>query len=128
MQANVFRAIAWRLVTTHQVYIEPCAVVVGLPAEHVALCHEVFGEGGIKVHAVADVKAATERITKVLPQLVVASANLGDPDRERVEDGAVAVGAVYLLLAERPDYLVIERQLERAVAVARERFGRSSRR
>ncbi|HEY8076734.1 MAG TPA: hypothetical protein VIF62_21560 [Labilithrix sp.] len=111
--------------TTHQVYIEPCAVVVGLPSEHVTLCHEVFGAGGIRVHAVADVSAATERITKVLPQLVVASANLGGSDRERVEDGAVAVGAVYLLLAELADYLAIERQLESAVAIARERFGKS---
>ncbi len=111
--------------TTHQVYIEPCAVVVGLPSEHVTLCHEVFGAGGIKVHAIADVATAAERIAKVLPQLVVASANLGGADRERVEDGAVAVGAVYILLAERPDYLAIERQLESAVAVARERFGKS---
>jgi hypothetical protein len=110
-------------VTTHQIIIVPSAIVVGLPGEHVALCHEVFGERGLKVHAHDDANAAAEAITKLLPQLVVASANL--VDRARIEDVTVAVGAVFLLLADVPDYVAIERQLESAVSLARERFGKS---
>lgn len=34
---------------THQLYIEPHALVVGLPDEHVALCHEVMGDAGLRV-------------------------------------------------------------------------------
>jgi hypothetical protein len=115
------------MMTTHQVFIEPCAVLVGLPGEHVTLCHEVFGARDIRVHTAADAKEATERITKVLPQLVVVSAGLSTDDRARVEDLAVAVGAVFVVLGGHRDYLAIERELEIAVSVARERFGKSRR-
>jgi hypothetical protein len=112
-------------VTTHQIIIIPSAIAVGLPGEHVALVHEVFGERGLKVHAYADPAVATELITKTLPQLVVASADLAPEHRARVEDATVAVGAVFVLLANVADYVAIERQLESAYAVARERFGKS---
>jgi hypothetical protein len=114
-------------VTTGQIFIEPCAVVVALPDEHITLCHEVFGQASIRVHAAIDPQVAADRITKVLPQIVVAPAGLPPDAREIIEDAAIAVGAVFVVLTNRPDYLVIERQLESGVAVARERFGKGSR-
>jgi hypothetical protein len=70
--------------------------------------------------------AACERIPKALPQMVVASAALGPEALSAIEDRAIAVGAVFLLLGDRPDYESMGRQLETGVALARERFGRRS--
>ena len=114
---------------THQVYIEPHALVVGLPDEHVALCHEVMGDAGLRVDVLRTgigLAAACEKIPKALPQMVVAAASLGPEALDAIEDRAVAVGAVFLLLGDRPDYEAMGRQLETAVALARERFGRRS--
>jgi hypothetical protein len=114
-------------VTTTQIHIEPSAVVVGLPDEHLVLCHEVVGQAGMRVDAIreiADVKSVGEKITRLMPRLVVAGSALPSEVRERVEDSALAVGAVFIYLHERPDYVAIERQLESAVIVVRDRFGR----
>ena len=113
------------MATTHQIYIEPHAVVIGLPDEHVTLCHEVMGEAGLRVDVVRN-DAAGERIPKSLPQMVVASASLGVDALSSIVDRAIAVGAVFLLLGERPDYESMGRQLETGVALARERFSRRS--
>jgi hypothetical protein len=111
------------------VIIVPSAIVVGLSPEQVVLCHEVFGARGLKVHAHDDVEEAAAAITKMLPQLVVASATLEEVASERVEDVTVAVGAIFIQLvpADRPDYVALERQLETAVKLAREHFGKSRR-
>ncbi len=115
------------MTTTHQIRIEPHALVVGLPDEHVALCHEVMGDAGLRVDVMrTGLVAACERIPRALPQMVVASAALGPDALDLLEDRAIAVGAVFLLLGERPDYEAMERQLETGVALARERFGRRS--
>lgn len=117
------------MATTHQIYIEPHALVVGLPDEHVALCHEVMGDAGLRVDVMRTglgLAAACEKIPKALPQMVVASAALGPEALAALEDRAIAVGAVFLLLGERPDYEAMGRQLETGVALARERFGRRS--
>jgi len=111
--------------TTHQIYIEPSALAVGLSDEHLALCHEVMGEAGLRVHVTSG-EVACDRMTKALPQMVVASMALGRETLSLIEDRAIAVGAVFLLLGERPDFEVMERQLESGVAVARARFGRRS--
>lgn len=113
--------------TTHQIYVEPCAMLVGLADDYVALCHEVVGGGGLRVDVMrSGVAAACARVPKILPQMVVASRSLGPEALSLLEDLAIAVGAVFLLLGERPDYEATERQLETAVALARERFGRRS--
>ncbi len=115
------------MATTHQIIIEPHALVVGLPDEHVALCHEVMGEAGLRVDVMrTGLVAACERIPRALPQMVVASVALGPDALDMLEDRAIAVGAVFLLLGERPDYEAMGRQLETGVALARERFGRRS--
>ena len=117
------------MAVTHQIYIEPHALVIGLPDEHVALCHEVMGDAGLRVDVLRTglgLAAACEKIPKALPQLVVASASLGAAALDAIEDRAIAVGAVYLLLGDRPDYESMGRQLETGVALARERFGRRS--
>ena len=111
--------------TTHQLYIEPSALAVGLSDEHLALFHEVMGEGGLRVHVTAG-DVACERMMKALPQVVVATMALGREALAEIEDRAVAVGAVFLLLGERPDFEVMERQLAGGLAVARARFGRRS--
>jgi hypothetical protein len=115
--------------TTHQIYIEPHAMVVGLPDEHVALCHEVMGDAGLRVDVMRlslGLPAMCEKIPQGLPQMVVASARLGPEALSALEDRAIAVGAVFLLLGERPDYEAMARQLEGGIALARERFGRRS--
>ena len=111
--------------TTHQIYIEPHALVIGLPDEHVALCHEVMGDAGLRVD-VMRTELGLEKIAKSLPQMVVASGSLGPDALGAIEDRAVAVGAVFLLLGDRPDYEAMGRQLEAGVTLARERFGRRS--
>ena len=114
---------------THQITIEPHALVIGLPDEHVALCHEVMGDAGLRVDVMRPsfgLLAACEKIPKGLPQMVVASAGLGPEALSALEDRAIAVGAVFLLLGERPDYEAMGRQLETGIALARERFGRRS--
>jgi hypothetical protein len=113
--------------TTTQIFVEPNAVVVGLPDEQLVLCHEVCGQAGMRVHNWSDLDVACDKITKLMPQLVIAGASLADDARARLEDTTVAVGAVFIFLAERPDYVAIERQLEGAVAIARERFARKHR-
>lgn len=113
------------MAVTHQIYIEPHALVVGLPDEHVALCHEVMGDAGLRVD-VLRTEVGLEKISKSLPQMVVASASLGPTALGDLEDRAIAVGAVFLLLGDRPDYESMGRQLETGVALARERFGRRS--
>jgi hypothetical protein len=117
------------MATTHQIYIEPHALLVGLPDEHVALCHEVIGNAGLRVDVIRTslgLSEAYEMIPKALPQIVVASAALGPEALAHLEDRAIAVGAVFLLLGERPDYEAMGRQLETGVLLARERFGRRS--
>jgi hypothetical protein len=114
---------------THQIYIEPHALVIGLPDEHVTLCHEVMGDAGLRVDVLRTglaLGAACEQIPKALPQMVVAAASLGPEAVAALEDRAIAVGAVFLLLGDRPDYEAMGRQLESGVTLARERFGRRS--
>src|SRR5687767_5719716 len=111
--------------TTHQIYIEPHALVIGLPDEHVVLCHEVMGDAGLRVD-VLRAELGLDKIAKTLPQMVVAAASLGADAVGALEDRAIAVGAVFLLLGDRPDYESMGRQLETGVALARERFGRRS--
>jgi hypothetical protein len=118
------------MAVTHQIYIEPHALVIGLPDEHVTLCHEVMGDAGLRVDVLRTglgLVAACDKIPKALPQMVVASASLGSDALSALEDRAIAVGAVFLLLGDRPDYESMGRQLETGVALARERFGRRSR-
>lgn len=119
------------MATTHQIYIEPHALVIGLPDEHIALCHEVMGDAGLRVDVLRTglalgLAAACEKIPKALPQMVVAAASLGPEALAALEDRAIAVGAVFLLLGDRPDYEAMGRQLETGVTLARERFGRRS--
>ena len=109
---------------THQVLIEPSAIAVALPDEHVVLCHEVLGQAGLKVHRTEQVPSACERITKLLPLVVVASAALDSDLREMIEDRAVAVGAVLVEIEPDRDFGSIERLLEDAVADVRRRLGR----
>ena len=112
---------------THQVVIEPSAIAVALPDEHVVLCHEVLGQAGLRVHRTEHVPSACERITKLLPLIVVTSAVLRPEVREMIEDRAVAVGAILVELRPERDFGSIERDLEEAVATLRRRLGRKPR-
>ena len=67
------------MAVTHQIYIEPHALVIGLPDEHVALCHEVMGDAGLRVDVlrtglglavvkkIADEHAARVRLANIGP-------------------------------------------------------------
>jgi hypothetical protein len=112
---------------THQVFVEPSAIAVALPDEQVVLCHEVLGQAGLRVHRSEHVLAACERITKLLPLVVVSSTSLRSDVREMIEDRAVAVGAVLVELAPDRDFRTVERDLESAVVTARGRLGREPR-
>ena len=110
---------------THQVVVEPSAIAVALPDEHVVLCHEVFGQAGMRVHRTEHVTTACENIAKLLPQVVITSTALKNEVREMIEDRAVAVGAVLAVLHTDRDYESIERNLRGARLEARAQFGRS---
>jgi hypothetical protein len=112
---------------THQLFVEPSAVAVALPEEQVVLCHEVLGQAGLRVHAAEHVLPACERITKLLPQIVVTSSALRQEVRDMIEDRAVAVGAVLVELSPRRELGAVERDLDDAVAAARRRLGRKPR-
>lgn len=107
----------------HQVFVEPSAIAVALPEEQVVLCHEVLGQAGLRVHRAEHVLAACERITKLLPRVVVTSAALRHEVRDMIEDRALAVGAVLVELQPHRDFGTIERELDDAVAAARRRLG-----
>ena len=110
---------------THQVVIVPSAIAVALPDEHVVLCHEIFGQAGLRVHRTEHVTTACESIAKLLPQVVITSTALKNEVREMIEDRAVAVGAVLTVLHTDRDYESIERNLRGALLEARAQFGRS---
>jgi hypothetical protein len=128
-------------VITNQVFIPPSAIAVALPDEQLVLCHEVLGGAGLKVHALslgaasADGAAADrqpllvacERITKLLPQVVVTTTTLGEDVREMIEDRAIAVGAVLVELNPDRPFDAVERSLGDAVTTARQRLGRKPR-
>jgi hypothetical protein len=108
---------------TQHPFVEPSAVTIALPDEQVVLCHEVFGEAGLRVHRAEHVLAACERIAKLLPQVVVTSTALRNDVREMVEECAVAVGAGLVELPPHRDFGMIERDLDDAVRTARRRLG-----
>lgn len=112
---------------THELFVEPSAVAVALPDEQVVLCHEVFGQAGLRVHSHEHPIQACERITKLLPQVVVTSAALRDEVRAMIEDRAVAVGAVLVSLDRDRPFTNVERDLAEAVKTARARLGRKPR-
>jgi len=110
--------------TTHQVFVEPSAVVVGLPSDHLVLCHEVLGQARLSVHAFDDAGLACGNIAALLPRLVVVPATLPQDYLEMVDDAAVAVGAPLLLLYGDETYEALEARLEGAVRDVRARFAR----
>jgi hypothetical protein len=96
-------------------------------AAFLAGCSVFSDLGGFTDDPASGLAAACEKIPKALPQMVVASASLGADALAALEDRAVAVGSVFLLLGELPDYESMGRQLETGIALARERFGRHRR-
>jgi molybdate-binding protein len=111
---------------THQVFIAPSAIAVGLAEEQVVLCIEVLERAGLKVHR-ADPEAACEQMTKLLPQIVVVPRELDAGLREMIDDRAVAVGAFVAELSGAQDFASIEKTLDEAVAAARAARGRKPR-
>lgn len=111
---------------THQVIIMPCAIAVGLPDEQVVLCIEVFGRNKLQVHRALP-EVAAERLTKLLPQIVVISSELAGEIREMIDDRAVAVGAVLVVLPKGGDFVEIERLLDEAVDASRAARGKKPR-
>lgn len=112
---------------THQIFIEPNAFAVGLPDEHVVLCHEVLGEAGLRLHRHEHPQAAAERITRLMPRIVVASASLPSEMREHVEERAIAIGAIIVTLYPHQTLQSVEHQLSSALSESNERYGRQTR-
>ncbi len=104
-----------RMAATSEVIIQPSAVVVGLPSEHLVLCHEVLGDARLEVHAFDDAGLACGNIAAMLPRLVVVPATLPQDLLEMVDDAAVAVGAPLLLLYGDESYDELEERLQGAV-------------
>lgn len=111
---------------THQVFVAPSALAVGLAEEQVVLCIEVFERAGLKVHR-ADPEAACERMTKLLPQIVIVPRELEAKVRDMIDDRAVAVGAIVAELTADQDFASIEKTLDQAVDAARAARGRKPR-
>lgn len=110
--------------STHQIFVEPNAFAVGLPDEHVVLCHEVLGQAGLRLHRHEHPALAGERITRLMPRIVVVDAALPGVMRELVEERSIAIGAVIVTLYPHQDLQAVEHQLVSAVVESQERFGR----
>lgn len=111
--------------TTTELYVEPSALVVAVPDDLLALCHEYLGPGGLKVNRVAHAHAACERIGVLLPRLVVVPAAMRSAELDMIEDRAAAVGAVVLHLDAGHGYDQLGAQLHLTVQDLRMKYGRS---
>jgi hypothetical protein len=109
---------------TTQVFVEPCAVLVGLRPDHQALCQKVLANANLRVHAFDDASAATASIPKLMPRLVVVPATLPQDSLESTDDAAVAVGAPLLLLFGDESAATLQRRLAEAVKGVEARFDR----
>ena len=112
------------MVATSEVYVEPSVITVALADEMLVLCHEVLAPAGLRVHRVAHVHAACERIAVLLPQLVVVPASMRPDEVDMIEDRTIAVGALLLTLDAGHGYDAMAAQLEVTLADVRRRFGR----
>ena len=112
--------------TTTELFVEPSAIVVGVPDDMLALCHEFLPAGGLKIFRVAQAHAACERIVAVLPQLVVVPAEMRSRDLDMIEDRAAAVGAIVLHLDPTHGYELLCAQLHLTVQDLRAKYGRRS--
>lgn len=110
--------------TTTELFIEPNAIVVDVPDDMLALCHEFLPPAGLKVYRVAHVFAACERIGVLLPRLVVVPAAMRSADLDMIEDRAAAVGAVVLHLDPSHGYDEVGAQLHLTVQDLRKKYGR----
>ncbi len=108
--------------TTTQLYVEPSAIVVGLPDDMLALCHEYLPPGGLAVKRVAHAHAACERIAVLLPRLVVVPADMRAADLDLIEDRAAAVGAIVLHLEADHGYELLGAQLDLTVQDLRAKY------
>lgn len=97
--------------TTTELFIEPSAIVVDLPDDMLALCHEFLAPGGLAIRRVAHAHAACERMAVLLPRLVVVPAAMRSADLDMIEDRAEAVGAVVLHLDPDHGYELLGAQL-----------------
>lgn len=108
--------------TTTELYVEPTAIVVDLPDEMLALCHEFLPPGGLTVKRVAHAHAACERMGVLLPRLVVVPAAMRAADLDLIEDRAAAVGAVVLHLDPDHGYELLGAQLHLTVQDLRTKY------
>lgn len=107
---------------TGETSLAPSAVTFGLSAAHVILCHKVIGDAGLRVEvARGALGVACNDIAEALPQVVVTSDAIGDEGLALLEDVAIAVGAVFLVLEESTTLDLIALEIEAAVVVATER-------
>lgn len=111
--------------TTTELFVEPNAIVVGVPDDMLALCHEFLPLAGLKVYRVAHAHAACERIAVLLPRLVVVPAAMRSADLDMVEDRAAAVGAIVLHLDPSHGYELLGAQLHLTVQDLRAMYRRN---
>lgn len=110
--------------TTTELYVEPSAIVVGVPDDMLALCYEFLPPAGLKVYRVAHAHAACERIAVLLPRLVVVPAAMRSAELDMIEDRAAAVGAVVLHLDPSHGYELLGAQLHLTMQDLRAAYGR----
>jgi hypothetical protein len=108
---------------THQIYVEPCAMVVDLPDEVLALCELMLPSGGLKVHRLANAAAVCESIGNLLPRLVVVPVTMRAADLDLIDDRAVAVGASILYLDWSHGSEMVTAQLHEMLLDLHEKFG-----
>lgn len=78
----------------------PTVFLVGLDERLGGLCFSYFDEVGVRIVAIRTVAAACERITKVLPTVVVVTANLSADEQQQLDDHAAAAGSEIAMLTE----------------------------
>jgi hypothetical protein len=106
--------------------VGPIVLAFGLEPTEVVLCKQVLAlEAGLRVDLLrGDVDHACNVIAKSRPQIVLCSSTLDEECRELLEDVAVAVGAVLLLLGRGEPPMVTALELEAAAVIAQARAGR----
>jgi hypothetical protein len=110
--------------TTTELFIEPSAVVVGIPDDVLTLCHEFLPPAGLRIYRAADPHLAGDAIVTLLPRLVIVPAAMRSADLDMLEDCAAAVGAIVLHLDPTHGYELLGEQLHLTVQDLRKAYAR----
>jgi hypothetical protein len=92
------------------------AMIVGLDGMSGGVCFSYFDEAGMRIIAARTVAAALQRMTEVMPGIVVMPDDLEAPEIAQIQDHATAVGAVLAIVPRGASEVDIRERLTSAIA------------